>query len=151
VDWHQRVLPFEKGFRWLKTQLWAWGMFDLPPTSKGIAWVFVDFDSSFVGAPILAHDRLYVATQTGHLLAVDTNERKRVWTFDAGAPILASPSVVGDLVLVGDSLGTLHALDAFTGNKLWEFDTDGRITSTPVFAHGTLYVTSWDGSLYAIE
>ena len=151
VDWHQRVLPFEKGLLWLRLQLWAWGMFDSPPAAKGIAWVFVDTDNSFVGAPVLAHDRLYAATRTGRLLAVDRDERTRAWTFDAGAPILASPSVVGDLVLVGDLLGTLHALDAFTGDQLWEFNTEGRITSTPVFAHGTLYVTSWDGSLYAIE
>jgi outer membrane protein assembly factor BamB len=151
VDWHQRVLPFEKGLRWLKVQLWAWGMFDSPPTAKGVVWLFADFNSSFVGAPVLTHDLLYVASETGHLLAVDTAELKRAWTFDTGAKILASPSVAGDSVLVGNALGTVHALDALTGDKLWKFDTDGRITSTPVTAHGTVYVTSWDGSLYAIE
>ena len=151
VDWHKRVLPFEKGFRWLRTQFWAWGISDSPPTAKGIAWVFVDFDSSFIGAPVLAHDKLYAATQTGHLVAVDRDGRNRTWTFDVGAQILASPSVVGNLVLVGDSLGILHAVDVFTGDKLWEFETEDRIVSTPVFAHGTIYVTSWDGSLYAIE
>ena len=151
VDWHQRILPFEKGLRWLKVQLWAWGMFDLPPTAKGIVWSFADFNSSFVGAPVLTHDLLYVASETGHLMAVDTAESETAWTFDTGAKILASPSVAGDSVLVGNVLGTVHALDALTGDKHWKFDTDGRITATPVFAHGTVYVTSWDGSLYAIE
>jgi outer membrane protein assembly factor BamB len=65
--------------------------------------------------------------------------------------MVASPTVVGDLVLVGDSVGTLHALDASSGDKLWEVQTGKGIVSTPVFAHGTAYVTSLDGSLYAIE
>ena len=57
----------------------------------------------------------------------------------------------GSLVLVGDVRGTVHAVDAFTGDGLWVFNTDGRITSTPVYAHGILYITSWDGTLYAIK
>jgi outer membrane protein assembly factor BamB len=151
VDWHQRIMPFEKGFRWLRTQLWAWGMFGSPPVTKGIAWAFLDLDRRFVGSPVLANGRLYVATKTGQVVAIEQEERETAWEFDAGAPMVASPTVVGDLVLVGDSVGTLHALDASSGDKLWEIQTGKGIVSTPVFAHGTAYVTSLDGSLYAIE
>lgn len=151
VDWHQRILPFEKGIRWLRTQLWAWGMFDAPPLAKGLAWGFVDFDIDFVGAPVLAYDNIYVVSESGHLQAIDTNEREMLWKFATGSLMKSSPSVVGGLVLVGDVRGTVHAVDAFTGDGLWVFNTDGRITSTPVYAHGILYITSWDGTLYAIK
>jgi len=42
-------------------------------------------------------------------------------------------------------------VDAVTGEKLWDILTGGEITSSPAVANGTVYISSHDGNLYAIE
>ena len=45
----------------------------------------------------------------------------------------------------------MYAIDASSGELRWQFQAQGRIASAPVAANGMVYVTSWDGYLYAIE
>jgi outer membrane protein assembly factor BamB len=69
---------------------------------------------------------LYVATETGSLLAIDTATGLQKWTQQPGTSILTSPVVSGDSVYVATLDGTVHALDAATGVTRWSANPSSR-------------------------
>ncbi len=85
------------------------------------------------------------------LLAIDLQNRKKLWEFEAGGAISSSPAVANTTIYVGSEDGRLYAIDATSGKKLWDILTGDKITSSPAVASGTLYIGSQDGNLYAIE
>ena len=151
IDWRQRHLPFEKAARWFRTQLWAWGAFASPPVQKGFLWASVDREETFVGAPVVAHGRVFVADRSGTVLAFDNESGAPLWRFHTGQVVDASPSALGKTLLIGDTGGRLHALDIESGRTLWRMDIGVAITSTPVVAGDAVYLTSESGILVAIE
>jgi hypothetical protein len=151
IDWRSRVLPFEKAVRWMRTQIFVWGLADAPPRQKGLVWSFRAPGESFAGTPAVAGDRLYVGSRSGLLFALNRSTGEKEWTFAADQGLVASPSVVGETVFVGDEGGILYAVEATTGELRWRFEVDGPISSTPVWVGGILYVTSLDGILYVIK
>jgi outer membrane protein assembly factor BamB len=54
-------------------------------------------------------------------------------------------------VYVPGTKGGLHALDARDGALVWRFGAGARITATPAVADGTVYVTTADGRVIAID
>lgn len=150
VDWRKRELPLEKKVRWVRTQMWAWGLGDLPPL-KGLAWAAMLPGNSFVGAPIVSGDRLYVASEERRLHSLDSETGDVVWTFQTDGWVSSPPTLAKESVLIADKFGVLYAVDADTGAEIWRFEAGSAITTSPVAANGMLYITSEDGSLYALE
>ena len=151
VDWTQREFPLEKTLLWVRFQLWHFGLVDSPGQQKGFVWAFRQKDGKFVTTPAVAWGKVYAASLSGSLFALDRETGTKVWEFKADAPFEAPPTIVGDVVLIGDTSGRLYAIDAVTGEKQWDVSIDSPITSTPVVADGVLYLTSLDGTLYALE
>ena len=151
VDWRKRVLPFEKSARWLRAQLFIWGMINSIPPQKGYVWADRIRGGGFSSTPVIANGALYIGSHGEELLAFDAETGEPLWEFPTDAPVLASASVAGDTVYVGDSDGILYAVDGESGKLAWRFATGARIDSTPVIASGVLFLTSRDGTLYAIE
>ncbi len=151
IDWREREVPFEKNARWLRTQLWAWGVGSSLPPLKGLAWGTMMQGNSFVAAPIVTQDRLYVAAAERQVHALDRETGAVEWTFGSDGWFQSPPTLGGDSIFIGDRSGTLYAVSANTGEELWRFKTAAPISSTPIPANGMLYFTSEDGSLYALE
>ena len=101
--------------------------------------------------PVVEDGILYIGSQKGKLLALDTSNRNTIWefapearqasTFNLGcspsAPALVTygtPAVSGDMVYIGSYDGKLYALDAKSGMRRWEYTTDGPIIGSPVIA-----------------
>ena len=59
-------------------------------------------------SPVVVGDRVFIGCSDGDLYAIDLKEGKKVWSFTAGAPIVASPSIAGGRLVVGDGDGTVH-------------------------------------------
>lgn len=152
IDWRQREWPLEKQARWLRTQLWAWGLGDLPPL-KGLAWATAVRGDRLTAAPVVAADLglLYVAAQEGRVHALDADTGAVAWTHETGGRLFGAPALAGDALLIGDRAGRLHALDARTGRALWRFRADAPITTGVAAANGMAYVGAENGSLYALE
>ncbi|UCE39396.1 MAG: PQQ-binding-like beta-propeller repeat protein [Thermoplasmata archaeon] len=80
---------------------------------------------------------------------ITNNEIK--WSFitwdDEGG---SSPTVADGKVLVGSTNKKLYCIDEYTGEELWNLTTGGQIVASPTVAYGIVYITSEDGTLYAI-
>ena len=150
IDWRKREWPLEKQARWLRTQLWAWGLGDLPPL-KGLAWAAAVRGDRLMASPVVADGLLYVAAQEGRLHALDADTGARAWTYETGGRLFGAPTLAGDALLIGDRAGALHALDARTGNLRWRFEADAPITTGAVAANGMVFFGAESGSLYALE
>jgi outer membrane protein assembly factor BamB len=73
-----------------------------------------------------------------------------VWTADIGSESWATPLVVGSTAYIGANDGLFRAIDTDTGAVAWEFETKGAIRSEALLVDDALYVSSDDGSLYAL-
>ncbi|MDD4557198.1 MAG: PQQ-binding-like beta-propeller repeat protein [Alphaproteobacteria bacterium] len=88
-------------------------------------------DVSMKGAGIavsLMQKRVFATTGYGSVYALDIFTGKRIWKFDAEAPIRISPTIGGGLIFFQTIDNTLIALDAMTGQEAWRFKTIGEAT-----------------------
>ena len=106
--------------------------------------------------PALAHGLLYVTTESGRLLVVDTTDGRVVWEETLARHLWSSPVVVGDELLIATCEASLRAYgltDPRAPALLWEVAV-GRtrkcIESTPAVWQGVIYVGVWDGYFYAV-
>ncbi len=100
---------------------------------------------------------IFVATDSGELLAVDTDTGEQIWEDDIGVNAWSSPVIADDKLVI--------AVNCFTDDKgiraydltdprnpveMWTIPaSDGCIESTPAVWNGNIYVGSRDGYFYA--
>ncbi|MCL6429999.1 MAG: PQQ-binding-like beta-propeller repeat protein [Anaerolineae bacterium] len=107
--------------------------------------------------------RVYMGQPGGKFIAVDTNGQK-VWEFPSGKEHLggfyAAPVFVGDRVIFAASDSSdpsgrrarVYSVTAATGGEPRVLkETQGIIVGTPLLHDGTLYVTSADKHVYALD
>lgn len=108
----------------------------------------------------LWHDKVYVGTLDGRLIAVDSKTGKQVWsqqTTDNSLPytITGAPRVVRGKVIIGNSgaeygvRGYISAYDAETGQLAWRFFTVPDDPGKP-YEHSELAeaAKTWKGDVY---
>lgn len=133
-------------------------LYALDASSGKVIWRY-DSGNVVVAAPSAdPATQLAFLTSGNNLIALDIRTGARRWEFqitDAsvqGWETVASPTVSGGSIFWAPGAGTrLFALDEATGKTHWTFDTADRMASTPVLRGSTLYVTTWRGSVFAID
>lgn len=116
-------------------------------------------DTGVWATPALHPDGvLYVPTDSGNLLAIDTDTGETVWSDDVGVNAWSSPAIAdGVLVIAVDCFSEESGLRAYdladplAPVELWTrpLATGGCIESTPAVWDGNIYVGSRDGFMYA--
>jgi outer membrane protein assembly factor BamB len=79
------------------------------------------------------------------------DESEVIWSFetkdwDGGS----SPIVADGKVIVGSASNQMYCLDEETGEELWNLTTGHYIFASPTVYNGIVYITSEDGSIYAV-
>lgn len=102
---------------------------------------------------------LYVPTDSGNLLAVDTETGIVVWEDDIGVNAWSSPAIVDDALVIAvdcfsnenSGLRAYDISDPRNPIEMWQkpLDTSGCIESTTAVWDGKMYVGSRDGFMYA--
>ncbi|MCL1600558.1 MAG: PQQ-binding-like beta-propeller repeat protein [Actinomycetia bacterium] len=101
---------------------------------------------------------IFVATDSGNLLAIDTDTGETVWTETVGVNAWSSPIVVDDILLIAvdcfsdqSGLRAYDITDPLAPRELWTrpLATGGCLESTPAVWNGNIYVGSRDGFMYA--
>ncbi|MEA2022854.1 MAG: PQQ-binding-like beta-propeller repeat protein [Actinomycetota bacterium] len=102
---------------------------------------------------------LFVATDAGDLLAVDTATGETIWQDFIGGNAWSSPVIADDTLVVGVDCLTDHSgfraydlADPRSPQHLWDatVGTGACIESTPAVWNGRIYVGSRDGFFYAL-
>jgi outer membrane protein assembly factor BamB len=124
--------------------------------------------TGIASAPAVAEGRLYVGVLNesggpGGLVALDVYTGQVVWRYETASVHWSSPGVYGGVVYVG-VMGTAEeggltfgppygvaAVNASDGTEMWFFPTPGPVASSPAVTADGLFVTSRDGTLFALR
>lgn len=126
-----------------------------------VLWSY-DLKNPIASRPTLGHGRLFVNTSDDQVSALDAKTGKLIWEYKRkssnSSRILgvSSPLIEKNKVLVGFSDGFLVSLTLEEGQMTWEKKLHQGYKFTDINAHpvsdnGTLYIPSYDGSLYSIK
>ncbi len=138
----------------------------LDPKSGKVIW------KAGVGAPVrsgptVADGRVYVVTVENELVALATDDGRRLWSHN-GIPETAtligsaSPAVAGEVVVVGYSSGEIYALTVENGRPLWSDNLASAravdavsaladIRGRPVIDRDRVFGISHSGQMAAID
>jgi len=100
--------------------------------------------------------RLYIASYAGDVAALNPADGKPVggWPerVNVGGHVAATPAYDGQKLYVGTGQGDVRAVDAASGSISSPLvGTEARVWSEPLLAGGTLYVSSLDRTVRAID
>jgi outer membrane protein assembly factor BamB len=70
-------------------------------------WVFAA-GARVDASPVIAGQRVYVASMRGRLHGLDLATGAEMWTFDTGSAFVASPAVSGRRLVIGSTDGLLY-------------------------------------------
>lgn len=118
-------------------------------------------DTGAWATPALHEDGLiFVAADSGDLLAVDTDTGDVVWTDYVGVNAWSSPLIVDDTLLIVTNcvseergLRAYDLADPLAPVEMWDatLTTGGCIEATPAIWNGQIFVGSRDGFMYAFS
>ncbi|HTT19328.1 MAG TPA: PQQ-binding-like beta-propeller repeat protein [Candidatus Sulfotelmatobacter sp.] len=99
------------------------------------------------GQPVISTGRLFIASGTGKIYAVDPKSGCIYWDFLTEAPVRSGVMVsdtAGPAVFFGDARANAYAVDAATGKLLWKVHIEDHpaavITDAPNYYQGTVYM-----------
>jgi polyvinyl alcohol dehydrogenase (cytochrome) len=114
-----------------------------------LKWAFAYPGQMTWGQPSVVGGRVFVASTTGPIFALDARSGCTLWSIEVEMPV-RSAIVVGPgdeghaIAYFGDIGANVHAVDADTGRELWHVHVDehpmARITGTPVLFRDRLLV-----------
>ncbi|WTW98986.1 PQQ-binding-like beta-propeller repeat protein [Streptomycetaceae bacterium NBC_01309] len=93
---------------------------------------------------------LLVVGSEENVHAINRTTGTRRWTF-AAEDAVGSPTLANGLVLIGCHDGRLYGINVGIGNKSWTFKTRDAVIAAPAVTRDTIYVTSRDKRLYALD
>lgn len=122
--------------------------------SYEIAWV-LEFENERIGTavePIIADGKVFVATHSGNLYAVDAVTGEPNWRHDFTQPVLHSPAAGEGLVVAAATSGHIAAFDIRGGKKVWELLIDpSGFSASPLVDFEKIYVGARSGTFYSLD
>ncbi len=109
---------------------------------------------SFIGgesyaSPVIGNDKVFVATKTGSVVALELKDGREVWRADVGDYIARStPALHGDTLFVTSGYAIL-AIDSSTGKERWSKPLRFAGSCSPVVNGDLVYVATQEGHVSA--
>lgn len=105
--------------------------------------------------PAIRDNRLYVPTNPGDLLLIDTDTGKIMDSVYIGTNAWSSPALIDNNLIVGTCEGKILNFDISkdTLNKVWEYkiNSGSCIESSPAVWKGQIFFGARDGYIYSIK
>jgi outer membrane protein assembly factor BamB len=100
-------------------------------------------------APAVSNGVAYAGGE-GVLVALSASTGSELWRFELGG-LVRAPTVADGIVYVpAEGEHRVYALEAASGRVLWTFDVDSQPVCCVVPAHGSAFVGTLNGGIYAI-
>jgi outer membrane protein assembly factor BamB len=101
--------------------------------------------------PVIDGERIYAASNNGHVVAVDREDGDRIWKIDLDDHLSGGVGVGAGMVLLGTSDGEVLALSDADGSELWRGQVTGEVLAAPQTDGDVVVVQSYDGKLYGLS
>lgn len=103
-------------------------------------------------SPALVNGLVCIGSNDHNVYALDATTGIKRWSFDTGARQPNVAAAGNNSVYISSGNDFVYALDAATGDKRWSYQPGiGGILTSPTVANGLVYVSSTDGSVYALN
>jgi outer membrane protein assembly factor BamB len=105
-------------------------------------------DSSFSTAVTYVAGRLYICSNTGTLVCLNSGTGQPLWSYGYGTFntfFNSVPVVDNNMVIVSPvnhSVGEIHAVNALTGQKIWSYNINYSICDRPLATKGVVVINS---------
>lgn len=107
-------------------------------------------DAAIRTSPVVAEGHVFFGADDGMLYMLNLTSGRMAWRFDAGSPIRSSPVVANDQIFFGTDEGDFFCL-TLNGQAKWRSKAKRSILCSPAFAKGSVFYTSLDSMLYALD
>lgn len=105
-------------------------------------------------AAVVAEDKVVFNTESCTLFVVDAKTGKHIWSKWLGDPLMSQPAVAGGNVFMafpGKGGHKLIALGLMDGKEKWQSSIVGDIISAPVIYNDSVYLSTFDGTVYCFR
>ena len=156
---------------------WSYSIAPVTAPSSGLSCGQTSAPTAIYGTPVVDRDIVYIGTYSGQVLALNMLARSQNLTFpqqrygewEWGCPIenAKSNAIVADLAMSEDALyvassnGRVYSLVKGSGDENWKredipvltenAERPEKLWTSPVIQGNTLYVSTYDGHIYALS
>jgi outer membrane protein assembly factor BamB len=143
------VVLSQEGTLALESRVLTTGALDwrLAIAGDGSDYAYV-MDPAVSGGLVVVASNISGGTPGHHLSAFDAGSGARVW--ERSLAVSGGPSIASDMVFVPGSDGRLHVVGLVDGRELGSV-LIGVGGDRPAIANGTVYLSGWNGRLYAVR
>lgn len=109
--------------------------------------------STSFSQPVCDSSRLYLGTDDGTMLALDTKTGEQCWVFetDPRSRIRLVPTVESGVLYFGTAGGQFYAVEVETGRLRWKGEVKSWVTGSPVVRGGVVFLSCYDGEISALS
>lgn len=105
----------------------------------------------FYAEPVLAGEQLLVVDYAHGMTSLNAKTGAETWSFEeAKGRYIDSPLLLNDLIIAPNADGTMYAVN-LSGNLVWSFEAGQALWARPVSDGETVYFSSMDKNLYAVD
>ena len=101
--------------------------------------------------PVIAQQRVYVASADGKITALDATNGDRIWSRKLKVNITSGLGYGENTVLVGTGEGDVIAFDSGSGNEQWRTKVSSEILSPPQKSDNVVVVRTLDGKVFGLS
>ena len=101
--------------------------------------------------PFLDGNDLYVASQKGEVVKLNSDTGSSQWSVDLDTELSAGPGVGEDYIVVGSPEGEVFALKESNGQRQWSVILSSEILSPPIIHNGAVIIRTQDGRVFSLN
>lgn len=115
-----------------------------------ISWSYAT-EGPIRSSPYVAEGQVFFGSDDGYMYSINLASTRLFWRYNTGSgAIRSSPVVYADHIYFGTEVGDFICLD-MVGQAKWRAKAKRAILSSPAFIRNTLFFTSLDSLLYALD
>lgn len=101
--------------------------------------------------PVIAGDRIYVASADGVVEALDRMNGDTIWERELEEPLSGGVGVYGDSLFLGGADGSVLRLDTSDGSVVWKKEVSGEVLAPPQGNGSVVVAQTYDGKLFGLD
>ncbi|MFC1737827.1 PQQ-binding-like beta-propeller repeat protein [Planctomycetota bacterium] len=108
-------------------------------------------NDSAISSVVAGEDIVIFGTDAGNVIAIASDEARRLWQVDTYSAIAGSLVLDGDSVFVAGKDTNVYRIDIYSGKPVWKYQTEAMLDREPTVTKTAVYQYVWGKGLTAID